>query len=156
MLKNISSIIIVTLLMQQCATTINQTSQNISPPLNKYPDAISEEKLSSNYIPLEDFFKNPDKTAFQISPDGNMVAFMQPWETRLNVHVQIIGSDEISRLTSATERDVAGYLWLGNNRIGYIQDSGGDENYRLFAVNIDGTNQADLTPYDSVRVQIID
>ena len=105
---------------------------------------------------LEDFFKNPEKTAFEISPDGQKVAFMQPWETRLNVHVQIIGSDAITRLTSATERDIAGYLWLGNNRIGYIQDTGGDENFRLFAVNIDGTNQTDLTPFDSVRVRIID
>ena len=81
---------------------------------------------------------------------------MQPWENRLNVHVKNIGSDEVIRLTSATERDIAGYLWLGNSRIGYVQDTGGDENFRLFAVNIDGTNQADLTPFDSVRVQIID
>ena len=81
---------------------------------------------------------------------------MQPWENRLNVHVKNIGSDEVIRLTSATERDIAGYLWLGDSRIGYVQDTGGDENFRLFAVNIDGTNQADLTPFDSVRVQIID
>ena len=141
MLKKIFSMIITILLLQECANTINQGSQDTSPPLNAKPNTIPDVELSSNYIPLEDFFKNPDKTAFQISPDGNMVAFMQPWETRLNVHVQIIGSDEIIRLTSATERDISGYLWLGNNRIGYIQDTGGDENFRLFAVNLDGSNQ---------------
>ena len=156
MLKKIFSMIITILLLQECANTINQGSQDTSPPLNAKPNTIPDVELSSNYIPLEDFFKNPEKTAFEISPDGQKVAFMQPWENRLNVHVQAIGSDEITRLTSATERDIAGYLWLGNSRIGYVQDTAGDENFRLFAVNIDGTNQADLTPFDSVRVQIID
>ena len=156
MLKKIFSMIIAFLLLQQCASTTSQGSQNTSPSLNTNPDINSEEELTSNFIPLEDFFKNPEKTAFEISPDGQKVAFMQPWENRLNVHVKNIGSDEVIRLTSATERDIAGYLWLGNSRIGYVQDTGGDENFRLFAVNIDGTNQADLTPFDSVRVQIID
>ena len=156
MLKKIFSMIITILLLQECANTINQGSQNTSPPLNAKPNTIPDVELSSNYIPLEDFFKNPEKTAFEISPDGQKVAFMQPWENRLNVHVKNIGSNEVIRLTSATERDIAGYLWLGNSRIGYVQDTGGDENFRLFAVNIDGTNQADLTPFDSVRVQIID
>ena len=156
MLKKIFSMIIAFLLLQQCASTTSQGSQNTSPSLKTNPDINSEEELTSNYIPLEDFFKNPEKTAFEISPDGQKVAFMQPWENRLNVHVKNIGSDEVIRLTSATERDIAGYLWLGNSRIGYVQDTGGDENFRLFAVNIDGTNQADLTPFDSVRVQIID
>ena len=148
--------IIAFLLLQQCANTTSQGSQNKSPSLNTNPNINSEEELTSNFIPLEDFFKNPEKTAFEISPDGQKVAFMQPWENRLNVHVKNIGSNEVIRLTSATERDIAGYLWLGNSRIGYVQDTGGDENFRLFAVNIDGTNQADLTPFDSVRVQIID
>ena len=156
MLKKIFSMIITILLLQECANTINQGSQDTSPPLDAKPNTIPDVELSSNYIPLEDFFKNPEKTAFEISPDGQKVAFMQPWENRLNVHVKNIGSNEVIRLTSATERDIAGYLWLGDSRIGYIQDTGGDENFRLFAVNIDGTNQADLTPFDSVRVQIID
>ena len=38
-------------------------------------------------IPMEDFFKNPEKSSFQISPDGNYVAYMKPWEKRMNVHV---------------------------------------------------------------------
>ena len=156
MLKKIFSMIITILLLQECANTINQGSQDTSPTLHAKPDPIHDVELSSNYIPLEDFFKNPEKTYFQISPDGQKVAFMQPWESRLNVHIQYIGSNEITRLTSATERDISGYLWLGNDRIGYIQDTGGDENFRLFAVNIDGANQTDLTPFDSVKVHIID
>jgi Tol biopolymer transport system component len=45
------------------------------------------------------------------------------------------------QVTFATERDIAGYFWKGNNRIIYVQDSKGDENFRLFGVDKDGKNQ---------------
>lgn len=79
-----------------------------------------------------------------------------PWKNRLNVHVQKIGSNKIIRVTSAAERDISGYFWVNNNRLVYIQDKGGDENFRLNAVNFDGTNKIDLTPFEKVRVEIID
>jgi dipeptidyl aminopeptidase/acylaminoacyl peptidase len=107
-------------------------------------------------IPMKDFFKNPEKSSFTISPDGKHFAFMMPWENRMNVHVQAIGGDEAIRVTSATARDIAGYFWANNNRLVYIQDTGGDENFRLYAVDLDGKNQKDLTPFDKVRVMIID
>lgn len=107
-------------------------------------------------IPMKDFFRNPTKVAYQISPNGEYLAFMQPWENRLNVFVEKIGSGQATRVTSAKARDIAGYAWKGDNRIVYIQDTGGDENYRLFAVGIDGSNPKDLTPFEKVRAQIID
>ena len=70
--------------------------------------------------------------------------------------VEKIGSGQATRVTSAKERDIAGYAWKGDNRIVYIQDTGGDENYRLYAVGIDGSNPKDLTPFEKVRAQIID
>ena len=73
-------------------------------------------------IPMEDFFKNPEKTAFALSPDGDYLAFFQPWESRMNIHVQKIGEDDIVRITDATERDISGFFWASNNRIAYVQD----------------------------------
>jgi len=107
-------------------------------------------------IPMEDFFRNPEKTAFSLSPDGTHLAFMQPWEKRLNVHVQKIGEDEVTRITHAKERDIAGFIWANNERIAYVQDKGGDENFKLYAVNIDGSDEKTLTPFEKVRVQLID
>jgi dipeptidyl aminopeptidase/acylaminoacyl peptidase len=113
-------------------------------------------KQEAPLIPLKDFFRNPEKTSYTLSPDGLHLAFMMPWENRLNVHVQKIGSEEVTRITSATERDIAGYFWANNNRIVYVQDKGGDENFRLYAVNIDRTEPKDLTPFEKVRVMVID
>ncbi|MDH4220325.1 MAG: S9 family peptidase [Candidatus Aminicenantes bacterium] len=107
-------------------------------------------------IPMEDFFKNPESTGYDLSPDGEHLAFLKPWQTRLNVHVQKIGEEEVIRVTSATERDIAGYIWANNERIAYVQDTAGDENFRLYAVNIDGSGFQELTPFEKVRVGIVD
>ncbi|MFZ1518404.1 MAG: S9 family peptidase [Ignavibacteriaceae bacterium] len=107
-------------------------------------------------IPMKDFFKNAEKRGYQISPDGDYLSFMQPVNSRMNVFVQKIGEEASTQITFATERDIAGYFWKGNNRIIYVQDSKGDENFRLFAVDRDGKNQRDLTPFDKVRAGVVD
>jgi dipeptidyl aminopeptidase/acylaminoacyl peptidase len=107
-------------------------------------------------IPMKDFFRNPEKVYFQLSPDGAHLAFLQPWQNRLNIHIQKMGEEKVTRITEATARDIQGYSWKGNDRIIYIQDKGGDENFRVYAVGIDGSNPKELTPFDKVRVEIVD
>jgi dipeptidyl aminopeptidase/acylaminoacyl peptidase len=107
-------------------------------------------------IPMKDFFRNPESAVFELSPDGEHLAFLKPWETRLNVHVQKMGEEQVTRITGATERDIADYFWANNNRIAYVQDTAGDENFRLYAVNIDGSDLKELTPFEKVRVFLID
>ena len=107
-------------------------------------------------IPLEDFFRNPEKTAFQLSPNGEFFSFLAPWESRLNVFVQKTGENEAVRITSETERDIAGYLWKGDNRILFLKDTGGDENFHLYGVNADGSDLKGLTVFEKVRTTFID
>lgn len=107
-------------------------------------------------IPLKDFFKNPEKSRYQISPDGKFFSYMAPYESRMNIFVQEIGQDSAKRLTSETDRNVAGYFWANNNRILFLKDKGGDENFKLYGVNIDGSNSICFTDFDGVRTQIID
>ncbi len=107
-------------------------------------------------IPLKDFFKNPEKNGYQISPDGNYFSYLTSWENRMNVFVQKVGSDEVVRVTSATERDISSYFWKGNNKIMYLQDKAGDENFKLYSVNKDGSDLKLLSPEDKVRTEIVD
>src|SRR5215216_5933132 len=123
--------------------------------------ALAQKKVQTKealapLIPMKDFFRNPVKVAYSLSPSGEYLAFLQPWENRLNIFVEKIGTGQATRVTSAKARDISGYAWKGNNRLVYIQDTGGDENYRLYAVSIDGSNPKDLTPFEKVRAQIID
>ena len=107
-------------------------------------------------IPLENFFKNPEKIDYQVSPDGTYFSFMAPYENRLNLFVQKIGSDTTIRITSETERDITASMWASNNRILFVKDTGGDENYQLYGVNIDGSDLKSYTNFPKVRTNIID
>lgn len=114
-----------------------------------------EKKCEIAQIPLKDFFKNPEKTAYQISPNGKYLSFKAPWETRLNIFVQEIGKDEAVRLTNEKDRDIGPHFWA-KDRILYLKDKGGDENFKLYGVNPDGSNLICFTDFDSVTTQIID
>lgn len=107
-------------------------------------------------ISVEDFFKNSDQRTFRLSPSGEYIAYLAPFKNRMNIHVKKFDSDSSTRITNVTDRDLSGYFWANDNRLVYIRDAGGNENFHLFAVNKDGTNEKDLTPFDGVRAQIID
>lgn len=107
-------------------------------------------------LPMEDFFRNPENSAFSISPDGKWLAFAHPWQHRMNVYVREISTGTEKRITSATERDIAGFFWKGNGKIVFAQDTGGDENYHLYITDIDGREPRDLTPFDKVKAGVLD
>ncbi len=106
--------------------------------------------------PLRDFFRNPEKSHFRISPDGKRIAFLAPFENRKNIFVQERGSTTATRLTSTTDRDISGFFWKGNDKLLYARDFGGDENYHLFLITIDGSRETDLTPFPNVAAMVID
>ena len=106
--------------------------------------------------PLEDFFRNADRSGYQISPDGNYFSFLAPYEDRMNIFVQRIGSEDTVRLTSETARSVAGYMWATNERILFMKDTAGDENYQLYGVNLDGSDLRAYTAFPGVRTTLID
>ena len=107
-------------------------------------------------IPMEDFFKNPQQAYFQISPDGKYVSFTKPFERRMNIFVRAVDSEDVTRVTSVTDRDIWSYWWKGDNRLLYRQDFAGDENFHVFGVDPDGGNLADLTPFEDVKTKIVD
>ena len=118
--------------------------------------ACKQEPQKAPQIPLEDFFRNPEKTAFQLSPNGEYFSYLAPWESRLNVFVQKTSEENAVRITSETERDIAGYLWKGNDRLLFLKDTGGDENFHLYGVNADGSDLKGLTVFEKVRTTFID
>src|SRR3989442_15444703 len=98
-------------------------------------------------IPVRDFFRHPERGYFRIAPDGKTLAFMQPFERRMNIYVQPLSGGEPRRLTSETARDISNHFWKGPQRPVYLKDFAGDENFHLVAVNVDGSGVKDLTPF---------
>ena len=120
------------------------------------------EKIASldqgNYkYSVEDYFARPKARSFQFSPNGKYLSYREKDENSKNhVYVKEIASDKVTRVIVEKEELIRGYGWANNERLVYVMDKGGNEDYHLFAANIDGTDQKELTPYDGVQVNILE
>ncbi|MBL0200216.1 MAG: S9 family peptidase [Chitinophagaceae bacterium] len=106
-------------------------------------------------IAVEEFFKNPEKFSWRISPDGEYASYLSPHNGHTNVFVQKISDSVGVPVTNDTVRNIYRYQWKGN-RIVYLQDVGGDENFQMFSVAADGKDLKALTPFPKVRTEIFD
>src|SRR5260221_11451527 len=75
-------------------------------------------------IPLRGFFPNPTTTFYQVSPSGDYLAFLRPYETRLNVWVQPGKGGEPQRVTAVTHRDIRSSFWQTSNYTLFCSGSG--------------------------------
>ncbi len=115
-------------------------------------------------IDRELFFGDPEISGAQISPDGKSISFIKPFNGVRNIWVKdrFEPFEKARPITADTSRPVTAYFWSRDSRyILYAQDKGGDENYRVYAVDptAPGTPvppAKDLTPMEKVRAIIID
>jgi hypothetical protein len=124
------------------APTGTHTPRTETPPMSAAPPLI----------PREILFGNPDKAALRISPDGRHIAFLAPVNGVLNVWVAPTNApDAATPVTQDTGRGIRRYFWAyTNNHLLYLQDQGGDENWKVYAVDLDTTTSRDLTPFETI------
>jgi len=106
-------------------------------------------------IPRKVLFGNPDKRGGSLSHDGQWVSWLAPDEKGvMNVYVAPKGSpDRATVVTHDTSRGIRTYMWAYDNaHILYLQDQGGDENWKVYAVNVHHPDMParDLTPFESI------
>lgn len=84
------------------------------------------------------FFGDPEISGGQLSPDGEYVSFMRPYEGTRNLWVKkrdAAFSDALP-VTDRTDRPIMGYFWSRDGKyILFIMDQGGDENYNIYALD---------------------
>lgn len=125
--------------------TFNMNTQAQMPPL----------------VDRELFFGNPEIAGAQISPDGKYIAFIKPLQDVRNVWVKGVDEsfDKAKPLTEEKKRPVGGYFWSWENKILFVKDSDGDENFNVYSVNpadaASGIPKAkNLTNAEKVQTQI--
>lgn len=111
---------------------------------------------SNQLIPRDTLFGNPDRISTRISPDGNSLSFLAPKDGVLNVWVGPADSPQDAKpVTNDTYRGIRTYSWAYTNQhILYLQDRNGDENWRIYSVNLSSGEVLDLTPFEGVRAEI--
>jgi dipeptidyl aminopeptidase/acylaminoacyl peptidase len=130
-------------------------------------------------IPRNVLFGNPERISPRISPDGTRLAWIAPRDGVLNVWVAPVrraGAEADSAreggaeagaeagvdwgaakaVTEDTDRGVRVFTWARDGRhILYLQDAGGDENWRLYDVDLQMMERRDLTPFEGIHAEII-
>src|SRR6516165_1468013 len=112
-------------------------------------------------IPRRVLFGNPERVSPRISPDASTLAWIAPQDGVLNVWTAPLGADgadwSAARVVTVdTDRGIRFYAWAHDGRhLLYLQDTGGDENWRLHGVDLQTMERRDLTPFENVQAQII-
>ena len=105
---------------------------------------------------VEDYFARPKARSFSFSPNGTYLSYKEKDENKKNhVYVKNLETEKVTRVIEEKEELIRGFGWANDSRLIYIMDKGGNEDYHLFAVDIDGQNQKELTPFDGVQVNIL-
>jgi len=108
--------------------------------------------------PLDVLLGNPERTGPELSPDGSKLAWIAPVDNVLNVWVRDLaaGDDEGKPVTSDTDRGIRGYGWAEDGtHLLYIQDTGGDEDFHVYTVNLTSGEVHDRTPFKKIQARII-
>jgi len=111
-------------------------------------------------VPLirrEVLFGNPQRPGPQLSPDGRYLAYLAPDERDvLQVWLRTFGSEDDRVLTADRKRGIRSYLRTYDGRqLPYLQDADGDENWHVYAVDVETNVVRDLTPFEGVRAKIV-
>ncbi len=118
--------------------------------------------MTTPLIDREIFFGNPEIAYGQLSPDGKYVSFLKEYEGIMNLWVKSFDAEfEDALLLTKSSSPILGYFWSRDAKyILYINDTGGDENFNVFALDPSLATQSDipqstnLTPLEDVTAQI--
>jgi dipeptidyl aminopeptidase/acylaminoacyl peptidase len=116
----------------------------------------------SQLIPLTVLFGNPERVSPRLSPDGTQLAWIAPHSGVLNVWRAPISAqagvdwDAAQVVTDDTDRGIRQFAWAHDgHHLLYLQDTGGDENWRLHDVDLTTMQRRDLTPFEGVQTQLV-
>jgi dipeptidyl aminopeptidase/acylaminoacyl peptidase len=103
-------------------------------------------------IPRETLLGSPKRWQPMLSPDGSRLAYLAPNDLDvLQIWVRTLGKDD-DRCISSARRPVQYYAWCWDSKtIFCAQDTEGDENWHIHAIDLESRNVRDLTPWQGVR-----
>lgn len=118
--------------------------------------AAAPTKPAPALIPRDVLFGNPEKASPRLSPDGLKLAWLAPDKKDvLQVWVKTVGKDDDVVVTADKRRGIRRYFWAeDSNTLLYQQDSDGDENFHVYAVDLTAKSVRDLTPYQGIRAEL--
>lgn len=109
-------------------------------------------------IPRDVLFGNPDRVSPTLSPDGTRIGYVAPDDGVLNVWVgPRDGSAPTRAVTRDRDRGIRTFRFCHDDRtLVYLQDTAGDENWRLYGIDLDTGAERQLSPSTAgVQAQLL-
>ena len=108
-------------------------------------------------IPRDALFGNPERTDVQISPDGKYLSWLAGVDGVMNVWVAPADDTAKARaVTSDKARGIRQYFWsFKPDTLLYLRDTGGDENFHLYAVDLASGETRDLSSFPNTRARVV-
>jgi len=137
-----------------CASEKTTLVKDFEQTVEIVPPAVSSKP--ARLISRDVLFANPERASLRLSPDGKTVSWLAPVDGVLNIWVAPADNPAQSHpITRDDNRGIRQYFWAANaTHIVYLQDRGGDENFRAYSVDVETGEEINLTPFDGVRAQI--
>lgn len=114
------------------------------------------DRASMDLIPREVLFGNPERASAQLSPDGTWLSYLAPVDGVLNVWVAPrTDVSDAKAVTSDDGRGIRRYFWTYlPNRLLYLQDKEGNENWQLYSVDVETGDEKLLTPQEEITARV--
>jgi dipeptidyl aminopeptidase/acylaminoacyl peptidase len=124
-----------------------------APPAPAPPPAPPPPRADATLLPRKLLFGNPDRLPPELSPDGKRIFFIAPDQGVLNVWVGPADDPRAAKVvTHERTRPIRTATWAETGKhVLYANDKGGDENFHVFAVDVETGQEKDLTPFEGVR-----
>ncbi len=106
-------------------------------------------------IPISDFFKNPEKGFFRISPDGKYVSYLKSYKGRQNLFIQSLADGKETMATSFTDYSVRDYSWTYNNQVIFSQDIISDDEYKMYALDVPAMKTRNILSLQKGRIRLL-
>ncbi|MBA2239600.1 MAG: S9 family peptidase [Lysobacter sp.] len=130
---------------------------SISSALAQAAPTAAQRIADVELIPRDALFGNPERSLVMISPDGRTLSWIAPVDGVMNVWVAPADKPSQGRaITSDAARGIRNYFWsyLPGTLL-YLRDTGGDEDFHLFSVDIETGKTTDLTPFAKTTAQVV-
>lgn len=115
--------------VKEVSTTVSNAAEEVIKAVNQNQPPIIDREI---------LFGNPEIAGAQLSPDGEWMSFMKPYDDVRNLWIKKADEpfENARPLTASKKRPIPGYFWSHDSKyMLYIQDKDGDENYQVHALS---------------------
>lgn len=96
---------------------------------------------------IEDFFSQPERESFKLSPDGKKISYLGYDEHCRNIFIlDIKNPDSSKQLTYQDNLNVQYYFWVDDKYIIYSNSQSAEDSLRLMVINVETEERKQLLP----------